>query len=126
MYLKRYHILLTPLGQKWITTETVSLTWGTSRTLKAMMMKVSSSLADSFQEGLEIKKPIVPPIDEALPPPEPEPVHPPTSYFIRPEKSETAPVTLPFSEEETERKARAAAEVVAEIVWPHRIPRRQA
>ena len=94
--------------------------------IESHMMKVSANLAESFQEGLDVKKTIVPPVEEASPPPEPTPVHPPTPYFIRPVEPQTAPLTIPFSEEETERKARAAAEAVAEIVWPHRIPRRPA
>ena len=125
--LKRYHILFNPVGPE-MDYHGIRIPYlGHINDIESHMMKVSANLAESFQEGLEIKNPVAPPAEEALLSPEVKPVHPATPYFVRPEVSEPAPVppTLPFSEEETERKALAAAEAVAEIVWPHRIPRRQ-
>lgn len=140
--LKRYHILFNAIGPEMDYHGKRVPYLGHIRDIESHMIKVSSNLAESFQEGLETPNKAST-INPALPvgslpevSPEREPVAQsheargasPVPYF----KSETDRQTLapdflpgPFSEEETERKARAAAEAVAEIVWPMRIPRRQ-
>lgn len=140
--LKRYHILFNAIGPEMDYHGKRVPYLGHIRDIESHMMKVSADLAESFQEGLETEKkasipdsaPSVEPSPECSSEREPvahaseTPKAPPVPYF-RSEMDQqlTAPVLPPgpFSEEEAERNARAAAEAVAEIVWPQRIPRRQ-
>lgn len=122
--LKRYHILFNAIGPE-MDYHGVRIPYlGHIRDIESHMMRVSANLADSFQEGLEVARPKPPPIEEPVPPN--EGLREPTPYFLRQGEPAPVPAPPPFSAEETERKALTAAESVAEIVWPHRIPRRSA
>lgn len=140
--LKRYHILFNAVGPEMDYHGKRIPYLGHIRDIESHMMRVSATLAESFQEGLEDEKKSstldlassVEPLPEVSPEREPVaqsseiPGASPVPYFISESEQQTAEPLLPpvpFSEEETERKARAAAEAVAEIVWPQRIPRRR-
>jgi N-acyl amino acid synthase of PEP-CTERM/exosortase system len=139
--LKRYHILFNAVGPEMDYHGTRIPYLGHIRDIESHLMKVSANLAESFQEGLEQEKkisapdspppvewaPAISPEGEPVPLASDPPLVSPVPYF----KSELGeppaipvPPPRPFSEQETEEKARAAAEAVAEIVWPQRIPRR--
>lgn len=139
--LKRYHILFNSVGPEMDYHGKRIPYLGHIRDIESHMMKVSANLAESFQEGLEAGKkssnpdptPSVEPLSDGASEREPvaqareTPMAPPVPYFqTKTDPETTAPVSPsgPFSEEEAEQKARAAAEAVAEIVWPQRIPRR--
>jgi N-acyl amino acid synthase of PEP-CTERM/exosortase system len=122
--LKRYHIVFNPIGPE-IDYHGKRIPYhGHIVDVEERMRRKSESLAAAFHEGLEtppdssaVEETPLPSIDEKT-------IQQPTPYFIpQGEMAPSAP-PVPFSEEEAEQKARAAAEAVAEIVWPHRIPRR--
>ncbi len=125
--LKRYHIRFKPVGPE-MDYHGVRIPYlGHIADIETHMMRVSANLADSFQEGLGTASPTPQTVEAPVPSPEELPARGPTPYFIREWGTEPppAPFPPPFSEGETEQKALAAAEAVAEIVWPHRIPRHQ-
>ncbi|MBL8024552.1 MAG: PEP-CTERM/exosortase system-associated acyltransferase [Elusimicrobia bacterium] len=148
--LKRYHILFNAIGPEMDYHGKRIPYLGHIADIESHMMKVSANLAESFQEGLAAEKaqatpPSVPetviepestkeevpfsPVDstpEPLAPIEQAVVTSPVPYFTSESPTDPLPpsVQVPFSEEEAERKALAAAQSISEIVWPQRIPRR--
>jgi N-acyl amino acid synthase of PEP-CTERM/exosortase system len=115
--LKRYHIIFNAVGPE-IDYHGKRVPYhGHIIDVEERMKRESESLSAAFHEGLETPEAPTPPSEE-------KPSPPLTPYFMREGEGggpETAVPPAPFSEEETERKARAAAQAVAEIVWPHRI-----
>lgn len=117
--LKRYHILFSPIGPE-MDYHGVRIPYlGHIADIESHMMRVSASLAQSFQEGLDTVKPSLStdPGTSTLHAPSPEP----TSVSRHDLSQESVPPV--YTQTETDEKARSAANAVAEIVWPHRIAR---
>ncbi len=110
--LKRYHILFNPIGPE-MEYHGIRVPYiGHIKDIETHMMKASANLAESFQEGLDMTG------EAARAAPE-------ESTAKKPDGNPVPPVAAVSPETEAEQKARAAAQAVAEIVWPHRIPRRR-
>lgn len=116
--LKRYHILFNPIGPE-MDYHGVRIPYsGHIADIESHMMRVSATLAQSFQEGLDsVVKPTAEPapsiMQEAL------------SGASVDQSTGVCPEPPPplFTHAEADQKAQAAANAVAEIVWPHRIAR---
>jgi N-acyl amino acid synthase of PEP-CTERM/exosortase system len=125
--LKRYHILFNPIGPE-MDYHGVRIPYlGHIKDIESHMMKVSATLAESFNEGLPSRPPDTPVVEEPGSSQTQKPSEQPTPHFVRegdPEtRSPTVPPSLPFTKEETEKNAHSAAQSIAEIVWPQRITR---
>lgn len=116
--LKRYHILFNPIGPE-MDYHGVRIPYlGHIADIESHMMRVSASLAQSFQEGLDPVKPPIP-LDQATS----TPCEPDIQATAASPEPPPEPMTAVYTQTEADEQARSAAKAVAEIVWPHRIAR---
>jgi hypothetical protein len=110
--LKRYHILFNPIGPEMDYHGARIPYLGHISDIESHMMRVSASLAESFQEGL----------NPAAVKPSTVPEAPPTPRASLRDHAPD-PLPTPCTQIEADQRAQSAARSVADIVWPHRIPR---